>query len=92
MHSNCIYNCFINTTNDDEFNVNTLRPQFSDYTIYFAPVALIVSLFGIFGNGLIIIATVSKSSQLKSKSHYLIAHLAFADFICCLFHIEVKTN
>jgi hypothetical protein len=85
---NCIYMCIVNNTDDKTFDPSTLKPNFDSIALTFFVIATLISLFGYFGNFLLIFSTWRKGSSLKSKSNQLIAHSAVAEVLACVEYFQ----
>jgi hypothetical protein len=61
-------------------NTTLIEYSFTFVTHLLFAVSMLIALFGLFGNGLIVIATwMVKTDKLKTKSNHLIAILAVCD-------------
>lgn len=62
------------------------------FEIWWIALVLGIITLGLFGNVMIIAATLRKNSTLHSKSNYLIATLTISDLTCCVGILQVKTT
>jgi hypothetical protein len=88
--TNCLYLCIVNNTDDKTFDPATLKPSFDSYVHPLYTIAAIIVCFGYVGNFLLMFSTWCRGSALTTKSHQLIAHLAVADVIACIMHMQVR--
>jgi MFS-type transporter involved in bile tolerance (Atg22 family) len=59
------------------------------YSIPIAITSIIISVFGVVGNLLIIVAIIT-TKELRNRCQFLIAYLAFADLVASIYYCSIR--